>query len=518
MPQSTSLGPHLVRNWDELPDRADILIVGGGLAGLELAKHLELAGAGDVLVVEAGAGDDLQHVYAANDTASADRIWTDEQSDEYFVRLWNSATEPHFAQGSGLRRRVGGRSLYWHGVLLPVEDWALADPAWPDTVVNDLAHSWQGGASLYERVRSELMRWSQRGETSTAAPDDTTLKVGRFRLVDPPRAVRPAGPGSLRWEAYSPLSHWLESDPAMNSAGEDGRVHITPDVETVDVLTSQGRAEGVVVRHRVSGEEKRIAAGKVVLAAGTVESSRLAIQALNRVGKLAESRLTGLVDHVVQGFNVTLTSEDLPEWLVSRARQGIFSFTPGSGSSHSNLFVQLDLTTAGDLQLEVWATGEQIRSAHGVVSCAPTEEGPWPVTISTGLDSQDALTVEAQRDELQEFWSAWCAEFGLKSVPLAFDFSFTAPTRTLRSVRELLRTEDLPLSHHEPVTWSSPLGTEEHEGGTLAIGDVLNESQEFIEIADLFAVGPAIFPRQGSANPSLTSLALSRRLAAILTA
>ncbi|MGW6742643.1 GMC family oxidoreductase [Streptomyces sp. NPDC055025] len=519
MEHMTSLGPHLTRTWDELSDRAEILIVGGGLAGLELAKHLELAGAGDVLVVEAGAGDDLRHVYAANDAPSADRIWTDEQSDEYFVQPWNSATEPHFGQGSGLRRRVGGRSLYWHGVLLPVEDWALTEADWPRTVIDDLVRSWRGGASLYARVRSDLAEWSRRVATTTAsASEDDALRVGHFRFAGPPRAVRPAGAGSARWEAYSPLSHWLEPDPAARKSGGKGGVRIAADLETVAVLTGGGRAEGVVVRHRGSGEEKRITAGKVVLAAGTVESTRLAIQALHQDGEPAGDRLTGLVDHIVQGFNVSFEAEDLPERLVSRAREGVFAFTPGGGASHSNLFIQLDLTDAGELRLEVWATGEQIRSAQGVVACSPREEWPWPVTVSTGLDTQDSLTVEAQRDELREFWAAWCTEFDLKWVPLDFDFSFTAPSRTLRSVRESLRAEDRPALHHQPVTWSSPLGTEEHEGGTLAIGDVLDENQEFIEIGGLFAVGPAIFPRQGSANPSLTSLALSRRLAPILLA
>lgn len=517
MSQTSFLGSHLTVMWEELPERADILIIGGGLAGLEVAKHLELAGADDVLVVEAGAGDDLRHVYAANDAASADRMWTDEKCDAYFVQPWKSATEPHFGAGSGLRRRVGGRSLYWHGVLLPVEDWALTEADWPRAVIDDLAHSWQGGASLYARVRSDLMEWSRKAARSGAAPDDNALCVGRFRFTEPPRAVRPVGPASARWEAYSPLAHWLEPDPTAQNAGGERGVRIAPDVETLAVLTTRGEAEGVVVRHRVSGEEKRITAGKVVLAAGTVESTRLAIQALHQAGKGSRNQLAGLVDHIVQGFNVSLDSADMPDWLPARAREGVFSFTPGSGASRSNLFLELGLTVAGELRLEVWATGEQLRSAQGVVSCSPSDEWSWPVTISTGLDTQDTLTVEAQRDELREFWSEWCAEFDLKPVPLEFEFDFTSPARTLRSVRESLRAEDRP-PFHQPVTWSSPLGTEEHEGGTLAIGDVLNENQEFLEIPGLFAVGPAIFPRQGSANPSLTSLALSRRLAPLLMA
>ncbi|MFB7493556.1 GMC family oxidoreductase [Streptomyces sp. NPDC056161] len=515
MPQKAPLGSDRIRTWDELPDHVDVLIVGGGLAGLELAKHLELSGAEDVLVAEAGAHGDLDHVYAANDAASADTIWTDETADEYFVQLWNSVTEPHFSRGSGIRRRLGGRSLYWHGVLLPVEEWALADPAWPESVVKELTDSWQHGPSLYARVRADLTAWSERARWRT--PVGESVEVGRFRLVEPPRAVRQADAEGARWEAYSPLSHWLETVGGESAAAASaGSVRIATDVEIMAVLVSGGTAQGVAVRHRVSGEQKRITARKVVLAAGTVESTRLAVQALHQAGRLPQSRLTGLVDHIVQGFNVTLPADSVPQWLRRRAHRSVFAFAPGSGPSRSNLFIQLDPTTEGDLRLEAWVTGEQIRSAQGVVSCTAGDTWPWPVTISTGLDTRDILTVEAQRDELQQFWSDWCAEFGLKPGPLEFDSDFLDPSRTLRSVRDALRNGGWDAAEGRPVTWSSPLGTEEHEGGTLAIGDVLDERQEFIGLTGLFAVGPATIPRQGAANPSMTTLALSRRLAALL--
>lgn len=506
----------MIRTWDELPAHAEVLIVGGGLAGLELARQLELAGVDDVLVAEAGAHGDLRHVYAANDPASADQIWTDEKADEYFAQPWDSATEPHFSQGSGIRRRLGGRSLYWHGVLLPVEDWALADPSWPEPVVKDLTQAWQDGPSLYERVRSDLKEWSERTQRSTPVAEG--VDIGRFHLVEPPRAVRQVDAGASRWEAYSPLSHWMEPDASEKNAAMSGTgsVRIAPDVETVAVLVTEGTAQGVAVRRRDTSEQKTIKARKVVLAAGTVESTRIAIQALQVTGTLRSSRLTGLVDHIVQGFNATLQADSVPQWLLQRARKGVFAFTPGSGPSRSNLFVQLDATVAGDVQLEAWVTGEQLRSQYGVVFCEPGDKLPWPVTISTGLDTEDIRTVEAQREELQQFWSEWCTEFGLKLAPLEFTSSFLSPGQTLRSVRESLRNAKTTAPGSRPVTWSSPLGSEEHEGGTLAIGDVLDDRQEFIGLSGLFAVGPATIPRQGSANPSLTTLALSRRLAAIL--
>lgn len=506
-----TLSSDVLWTWDELPREAGILIIGGGLAGLELAKQLDLAGADDVLVVEAGAAHDLRHVYSVNDATAADRMWTDEHADRYFVRSWESATEPHFSLGSGIRRRLGGRSLYWHGVLLPVEEFALAEPIWPGPVVKELTHSWRDGPSLYARVRSDLALWS-----GTAAPaTDNELTVGRFRLVNPPRSIRASARGSARWEAYSPLSYWLE--PTVEEGGPVGGVRISPEVEATGVLVTDGRAKGALVRNRVSGEEKSITAAKVVLAAATVESTRLAIQALYRDEEPDSACLTGLVDHIVQGFNVTVAAADLPERLVSRARDGAFHFMNGSGASRSNLFLQLGSAERGDVDIEVWVTAEQERSSAGVVTCTPGEEWPWHVTISTGLSAEDRRVVAAQRQELEEFWSAWCTQFDLPFIPVDFDFDFIEPTRTLRSVHEDLRDHGRIVRHCRPVTWTSPLGTEEHEGGTLALGNVIDQNHEFKGIENLFAIGPSVFPRQGSANPSLTTLALARRLAAILT-
>lgn len=70
----------------------------------------------------------------------------------------------------------------------------------------------------------------------------------------------------------------------------------------------------------------------------------------------------------------------------------------------------------------------------------------------------------------------------------------------------------------EPIAWSGPLGSEYHESGTLPLGDVVDDDLAVRGITGLYAAGPCVYPRQGAANPSLTTLALSRRLAAHLAA
>jgi hypothetical protein len=63
------------------------------------------------------------------------------------------------------------------------------------------------------------------------------------------------------------------------------------------------------------------------------------------------------------------------------------------------------------------------------------------------------------------------------------------------------------------------LGTTHHEAGTLWAGtdaqaSVTDLDGRFHHVANAFGAGPAVFPTIGSANPSLTALALARRTAA----
>src|SRR4051812_2845518 len=58
------------------------------------------------------------------------------------------------------------------------------------------------------------------------------------------------------------------------------------------------------------------------------------------------------------------------------------------------------------------------------------------------------------------------------------------------------------------------LGTTHHEAGTLWMGatdtdSVTDTSGRFHHVSNAYVVGPAVFPTLGSANPSLTALALA---------
>jgi choline dehydrogenase-like flavoprotein len=492
----------------DLPKACRILIVGGGMAGLEIAKELDLYGIDDVVVLEAGPAGDARHNNAVGSCETALRAWLDPESDPYFWQPWVAASPPHYTGPSGLRRRLGGRSLYWYGVCLPVEPWALRPPEWPARVVSDLQASWRGGAPLYQRVRDMLDGWRAGGQ---AADDDdgqpVATTLGGHQLRRTPLAVRRNEQG--RWHAYSPLDAWR--DPVTGQPGRQPRgVRVITGVEVLGVQVRDGRARGVSIRLTGTAETREIASDLVVLSAGTLENSRLGIQALAAVGALAERKLFGLSDHIVQGFFLRLSREQASKLEGLLMPGG--SYAPCQEPTRSNIFVDFTPEPQGSALLDVRITGEQLPDEMNWVECRLSDEYPWPVSVHAAPSAADCQHIQRQREIIQHICDDVVRVAGAPSARLDFG-DFDNPLRTNAFILpEIIGAADIGV----PLPWSSYLGVEDHEGGTLPIGGTLSTEQEFAQVAGLFAAGPSTFPRMGAANPSLTNLALAHRLAGLL--
>lgn len=477
---------------EDLPEAARVVIVGGGMAGLQLAGELSRLGVADLLVIEAGPNAGSAHINAVNDPEKALRLWLEPGLDPHYWRPWRSTTPPHYDTMSAMRRRVGGRSLYWHGVILPVEDWALAGGAWPASVVGELTESWRGGPSLYAAVQRDLHAWC--GWPQQPA---RSVHIGPFVLRDVPRAARilPGG----RFAAYSPAE-----------AFGDTPFRLLSDLEVIGLDCEDDQIRGV--RVDAGGRSHTIRCEVAVLAAGTIENSRLVIQALHPMGTLPEPELDGLVDHIVNGFLATADPADVPADLLALADADTFLLTPCAPDARANLFVRLYRNRIGAVVLDVWTMGEQVPGEHAAVVCTPAQKRPWPVTIRAACCQADRAAIAAHRAELQEFWTAFAKAADLTPSTLEFP-DFDRPDRTLETV--MPHIDDLSAGA-PAVTWSGPLGSEYHESSTLPLGGRVTERQEVIGLRDVYVAGPAVYPRPGAANPTLTSLALTKRLAYLL--
>ncbi|WP_145590227.1 GMC family oxidoreductase [Yersinia aleksiciae] len=487
---------------NNIPSEINILILGGGMSGLELAKHLNHRAVENIVVIDVGPMADCRHINAGDEYQHADKFWKNEESDQYAFRSWRSLSEPHFSKGSCLRRRVGGRSLYWHGVILPIEADALK--FWPSQIVKDLTEDWLGGPSLYTQVQSEILAWA---EKSYHADDSFMFADFEFKVT--PQATRNIG-SSDRWEAYSPLSYWNEDDPS------EYRPPIISGYEAIAIMIKNGHCIGAKLRNIESNEIHYVLADKCILALGTIENSRLSAQVLYDSGHLIEKKMTGLVDHIVQGFNVTLESHTVPAMfkaLIEKHPDTLF-FSRSLSGERFNLFFTLSQSKFG-VELEVWAMGEQIPSVDGYIKVENHDEA-IPLSISCHLSNEDNILIHKEQDELNLFWHEICQKINTPFSPLVFDSGFSVHARTMGDVYYELHSPSRVVKYNIPATWISPLGTENHESSTLPLGEILNEKHEFNHINNLYAIGPSTFSRPGAANPSLTTLALSRRLAYIL--
>ncbi len=476
----------------------ETLVVGAGMAGLATAAELGRRGRGSVAVLEAGPDRGRTHIQTAHSPAEALRLWLHPDSDPDFRRPYRTAGGV-YRDLAGLRRRVGGRSLYWGGVLLPIERWALSEE-WPDAVVTALTATWNGGPSLYQRVVDDVVGWG------AEPPGAAGLTIGELAFDRTPHATRTEPGGG--WSAFSPLAWW--DDDGDGDGDGDPRVRRVPILAGHDVLgvrVERGRATGVLVRAE-DGELHDLRANRVVLAAGTVVNSRLAIQALAASDAGAPRELPGLVDKISQGFTVALTdAERLPDAVRAAAREGHVYHRTGTAGTRSNQFVRFAESADGTVTMDSWTMGEQRRGPHGRVRCDESGAWPWPTTVHARLEAADEAVRTAQQHLLGELWAEMTQLLGVPADKLSFSPQHGSPDLAdrLTAVRK-----------PTPLTYSFPLGSEQHEAGTLALGEVLDENHQFTAVPGLYACGPSVMPRTGAANPSMTTLALSKRLGAIL--
>lgn len=432
----------------------DVVVLGGGLSGLELSRVLRRAGA-DVLVVDAappggGAGHAPRHT---------------------------SGRPPHYGSGTPVGARLGGRSLLWHGVTLRLDEWALTDDRWPADVRESL------NAELYDEVERDLGAWAGRSLTGPYTDGDAGLQaLLELRGMGPaspvPRAVRPGPDGTER--AYTPLDGWASG--ALSG-------------EAVELLAGADRLRGVLVAGP-GGVRHEVRSRAVVLAAGTLENTRLVGQLEHRL------RFAGLHDHLVQGLLAVLPAAALG---LQGPRREAFVLVRGDGVVRSNLFVRTRaLPDPALLLLDAWTMSEQAPEDVGSVRLTPGP-APWAVAVHAELSPADELTLRTSRRHLQRVVEALDVAAGARLLvarpaePRPFD---VARARALAS----------PEEGAQQYWW--PLGTVDHEGGTLPLGSALDSWGRLRGPTGGYVVGPAVFPRPGAANPSLTTLALARRTAA----
>jgi choline dehydrogenase-like flavoprotein len=288
--------------------RAQLCVVGAGIAGLVLARRLALAGI-DVVVLEAGGHSieaDGQRLFAAAALKGRAHVGT---------------TEGRF-------RVFGGTSLRWGGQVL--------------TMAED-ADAWPVGAE-------ELRPFVEEAEG--------LLQVGRlpFDAAEFFAAIGAPVPAMLTQlrGVNARVSKWM-AFPRRNLAPtlgkellERGRVYLHAQVVELLPAADGTRVEAVMVR-TPAGKMVRFEADEVVVAAGTVETSRLLLA--SGVGNANDQVGRNFHDHVTVAA-ATLTGAARAR-VVSELRPWVF-FAGGVGDVRGGTLHSVKLEASRELRERLW--------------------------------------------------------------------------------------------------------------------------------------------------------------------
>lgn len=482
---------------------ADVVVIGGGAAGITLAMALQ-DGRRSVVVLEGGLAefdDRHQSLY--------DGVAVGQDYDLRFSRL----------------RQLGGSTNHWTGYCRPLDPLDFVERRWvPDS-------------QAWPVSRQELAPWYRDAalicELEGPVPD----------LADDWRSVVEGGDDPFLFEdseIVTSSAHQLSQPTRFGERYRDDLV--TPPAELLRVLTganvtalrcSDASAAGASTVDRVEvttfdGNSFNVSAPVVVLATGGIEIPRLLLSSAEQsddplplpndlVGRYFSDHLEGVVGDLVtvEPLSVLYTAVLLTRLqAVLRPADSVSRDEELLATAFALRMVDPD---QNDTSLATGDLAVLLGSASGSMSpatlAAPAAEGPFLAevhfSIETEPDRDSRVTLGDEVDELgmrrsQLDWRV--PEGTFDSLDRAFEIvaDDLAARQIGRLRRRAYRDEGIRVGWHHMGT------TRMHPDPNLGVVD---ENAKVHGIDNLWIASSSVFASAGSANPTLTIVALALRLA-----
>lgn len=458
----------------------DAIVIGSGIGGGTLADALSDSGV-KTLVLEAGGLTFPTHI--ANLPGDWTRL-TDHHKVGHFVNEPGSDFLP------GVHLNLGGRSVYWSGLIPRMHDWELQ--FWPDDIREFLK---DGGYDLSET----LMRKRKRlGPFQDSVVEKLSGDMAGWTVEDIPRSRHQPwidADGELQNVLKSSTGVFSTADLLLTSMafhGAAGRDNLTINLGhlVTHIETNGTHATAVVCQDLLGNVTRRYRGKMIVLAAGSVESPRIALNSglvdpNQKIGR-------GLTDHPAF-FSAQYTIPNGNPFGGPDRHAKVFMFREDATFNNHPFNVEVLINPA------FW----HIRNSDDDLQHVPNPSKiEMKFIFSSLLDDENFVRSHGIGKKLS-----------VKVKPNGTGVPHFDNARNTRNA--ILSSLGVPFTEQEGMGYGNE-GTVHHAGGSMRMsGDgsgVVNADLKFEAYDNLYCADPSIWPFIPAANPALTLAALSLRL------
>jgi choline dehydrogenase-like flavoprotein len=573
----------------------DIIVVGGGSFGPVFAQHLffsDKTHAHRILVLDAGPLVLTEHVQnypvLGLDVPGPITVDPGVPRAEMWGLPWRSDIQFGFP---GLAYCIGGRSVFFGGwspqLLDTPTDTEMPRDQWPSTTVDALNNDYFAEAAeqigtdqtndfingpMHRAIREQLFDGIIAGKVPGAIPLaelPLTIKVPRGTPQAQREQLKLEAPLAVQGRTVSgllPLSKF-SAVPLLVGAARSAsfesmrglhypddvkkRFMIVPNCHVIRLATSVAAGTARVTEVQTDLGAVPVAEdGKVIIALGTIESTRLALLSFQGV---TNYDLIGknFMAHLRSNLTIRIPRESLSALQPTvKALQASALFVKGRHTHADGTvgYFHLQITAAGletpgtNSEAELFKTipdvdhfeamrqatdntvvvtirgiGEtQSQNPNSRISLPPGQ----PPDNDDEFGAQRAFVTLDLTDKDNALWQAMDRASDEVARVLAGGKDLEVLTRN--GMVKVPPTTDLSLVvPYEPMANGGRrdgLGTTHHEAGPLWMGDdsstsVTDPEGRFHFVSNAYVAGPPLFPTVGSPNPMLTGVALARRLA-----
>lgn len=553
------LGRYVCNTWEEIEQQRvnggypfDAVVIGAGMFGAYCAERLYRHGARRavrVLLIDAGAFVLPTHIQNLPQRlgGSIGGAAKSSKGDEGFNNVIWRVPWLSNVQFPGLAYCVGGRSLFWGGWAPRMVQNDLAP--WPAAVRSFLT-SPQGYALTEQEIGvTPSTDYIVKATLFTALESAfTAARVGMSEITEvaeAPLAVQGSAPASglFSFDKFSSgpfLIDAVRHDVATTKQGDLGRrIFLLPQTRVLRLVRSGDAVSRLELD--VDGQLRSLdipATCAVVLANGTIEATRLALNDLGvgdtsqgtaRVGNLMAHLRSNIVVRIKRsalGLPATATDVETTAFLVRGEAFGrrfhhqvVAAAVTGDNPEAVMWNMVPDVELLGEMlanQNPDWITivFRGIGEMEDSPTPPPDANKSW-IDLSTQTDDRGIRRVYVHLVTTPNDLKLWTA-MDKAAFDLAEKIANGAANIQYLTPNGWTNTRPQPDAQGRGF-WQDSIGSTHHEAGTLFMGPpgngITDEEGKCQGIENVYVAGPAIFPTLGSANPSLTALALARRTA-----